>query len=110
MATELTERQRYWLEHVRASERTGGTLKAYADAQGLDVQEFYNQKGELRRKGLLDAAFEAESRFARLTVEPDALPERRCRMELPNGVTLDLLEPDSAPGWRQLLQAVWSLS
>ncbi|OSM05934.1 putative IS66 Orf2 family protein [Magnetofaba australis IT-1] len=73
-------------------------MKAYADAQGLDVQEFYNQKSELRRKGLLDAAFEAESRFARLTVEPDALPERRCRMELPNGVTLDLLEPDSAPG------------
>lgn len=32
---ELTERQRYWLDHIEACERSGQTTKAYTEAHEL---------------------------------------------------------------------------
>ena len=40
--TELTERQRYWLEHLRACGE--GSLKAYAEVHDLDVRALYEAK------------------------------------------------------------------
>ncbi|MBF0382737.1 MAG: hypothetical protein HQL69_17075, partial [Magnetococcales bacterium] len=42
MAEELTERQRYWLGHLRACEESGGSMKGYADDHGLAAQELYH--------------------------------------------------------------------
>ena len=38
--SELSERQRAWLEHLRACRSQGLSLKAYAEQQGLNLQRF----------------------------------------------------------------------
>ncbi len=48
----LTEKQRFWLDHVRACERSGQSMRRYAEEQGLEVAAFYNWKAALRRKGV----------------------------------------------------------
>ena len=48
-ASELTERQAFWLAHLRACGK--GSLKAYAEAHGLDVRALYDAKARLKRKG-----------------------------------------------------------
>jgi hypothetical protein len=46
---DLSDRQRIWLEHVEACVAGGGSMKAYADRQGLDLQSFYLWKGRLKK-------------------------------------------------------------
>ena len=48
---ELTDRERFWLEHLRACGT--GSLKAYAEAHELDVRALYEAKSRLKRKGAL---------------------------------------------------------
>ena len=50
--TELTEIQRYWLSHIEACEESGGTIKEYADEQGLSVGSLYNARHQLKAKGI----------------------------------------------------------
>ena len=33
--TTITERQQYWLDHIRASEAFGGSIADYARSEGL---------------------------------------------------------------------------
>ena len=110
MARELTERQRYWLDHIQASERTGGTMKAYAQEHGLIVQELYQWKSWLVRKGILNTREDGGSLFERLIVERDSTTERDCCLRLPNGVVMELSVPMTTQALRSLLQAAWSLS
>ena len=49
----LTERHRFWLEHLRAC--GSGSLKAYAEKHALGVSSLYEAKSRLKRKGMLDA-------------------------------------------------------
>jgi len=42
--TTLTERQRYWLEQVRACEASGKTVAEYAAEQGFSAQALYAGK------------------------------------------------------------------
>ena len=47
----LSSKQREWLDHVEACAATGGSMKAYADEHGLDLQSFYLWKGRLKKQG-----------------------------------------------------------
>lgn len=49
----LTERQRYWLRHVRACEASGKTAAAYSGTHGLNGRTLYGAKKVLVRKGVL---------------------------------------------------------
>lgn len=40
---ELTERQRYWLEHVRACDRAGRSTVEYARTHGLESRAMYSK-------------------------------------------------------------------
>ena len=85
----LTERQRFWLEHLR---RCGdGSLSAYAAAHGLAANSLYEARSRFKRRGLLDTR--APVRLVR--VEPQALPKTTvdsgcCRITLRNGASIDL--------------------
>ena len=48
---ELTERQRYWLEQIKACEASGMSASAYAAEQGFHVGGMYAGKKSLIRKG-----------------------------------------------------------
>jgi len=48
----LTERQRYWLEQVRACEASGKTIAEHAAEHGFSAQAMYAGKKMLVRKGV----------------------------------------------------------
>jgi hypothetical protein len=81
----LTERQRYWLEHVRACEASGKTVAEYASEQGFSAQALYAGKKLLVRKGVLPRT--RPLRFQRVQVAGVPVGNE-WRIQLPNGVTV----------------------
>jgi hypothetical protein len=86
--TPITERQQYWLDHIRAAEAFDGSVADYARSEGLKPKELYSWKGILARRGLLSvpAADENSGGFVRVIA-----PARPMGMSLvlPNGVRLE---------------------
>lgn len=83
----ITERQQYWLDHIRAAAAFDGNLAEYARSAGLKPKELYSWKGILGSRGLLDeAATPRASGFVRV-IAP-ARPSG-VSLVLPNGVRLD---------------------
>lgn len=79
---ELTTRQQYWLDCIEECERSGQSLKAYAEEREIPVATLYSWKKKLKQKGLLP---ERRSRFQRVRIA-EALPPSDWRIDLPNGV------------------------
>ena len=46
--SELTERQRHWLGHLRAAQRKDEPLTVYAEQRGLSVSSLYEAKRQLQ--------------------------------------------------------------
>ena len=84
-STTLTERQRYWLEQVRACEASGKTVAEYAVEQGFSAQAMYARKKLLVRKGVLPRT--RPLRFQRVQVAGVAAGAE-WRIQLPNGVSV----------------------
>lgn len=83
----ITERQQYWLDHIRAAAAFDGTLAEYARSAGLTPKELYSWKGILRRRELLDQpAASSASGFVRVIAPA---PPSGVSLVLPNGVRLD---------------------
>ncbi len=53
---DLSERQRFWLKHLRAAERKGDALNAYAARLGLSESSLYEAKRRLRACGVIAPA------------------------------------------------------
>jgi len=83
--TRLTERQRYWLEQVRACEASGKTVAEYAAEHGISAQALYAGKKLLVRKGVLPRT--RPLRFQRVQVA-DIAAGNAWRIQLPNGVSV----------------------
>ena len=83
--TTLTERQRYWLEQVRACEASGKTVAEYAAGQGFSAQALYAGKKLLVRKGILPRT--RPLRFQRVQVAGVPVGHE-WRIQLPNGVSV----------------------
>jgi len=81
----LTDSQRRWLDHIRAAERTGRTLKAYAAEHGLSLSALYARKAELKRRGHLPGNTPG---FARAHVTTPA-SGTALRIHLPNGIVME---------------------
>ena len=81
----LTEKQRHWLEHLRACDASGQGIAAYAAAQGLEARAMYAGKKILVKKGVLPRT--RRSRFQRVQVK-DAVPATTWRIQLPNGLSV----------------------
>ena len=83
---ELTERQRYWLEQIKACEASGMSASAYAAEQGFHVGGMYAGKKSLIKKGVLPQT--AGVRFQR--VQPAVVSvDSEWRIRLPNGFSVD---------------------
>ena len=85
MIPTLTDRQRYWLEHVQACEAAGKTIVEYAAAQEFCAQDMYAGKSVLVKKGVLPAT--QPTRFQRVQVV-EAAASNQWRIGLPNGVSV----------------------
>ena len=81
----LTERQRHWLEHLRACEALGKGIAGYAAAHGLDVKAMYAGKKVLVKKGVLPRT--RPSRFQRAAVK-GPVHGSAWRIQLPNGLSV----------------------
>ena len=81
----LTERQRYWLEHVQACEASGKTIAEYAAEHSLAAQAMYAGKKILVRKGVLPPTRPARFQRAHM-MRPIVSSE--WRIHLPNGVSV----------------------
>jgi hypothetical protein len=86
--TPITERQQYWLDHIRAADAFDGSIADYARSEGLKPKELYAWKGILARRGLLIAeeAIENKGGFVRVIA-----PSRPLGLSLvfKNGVRLE---------------------
>ncbi len=85
MISTLTDRQRYWLEHVQACEASGKSMAEYAASQGIAVRAMYGGKKTLVKKGVLPVV--QPTRFQRVQVM-EATASSQWRIGLPNGVSV----------------------
>ncbi len=83
--TALTERQRYWLEHVQACDASGKAISEYAAEHNFAAQAMYAGKKSLVRKGVLPPTRPA--RFQRAQVAGPVVGSE-WRIHLPNGVSV----------------------
>jgi hypothetical protein len=107
---DLSERQRYWLKHLRAAERSGAPLTAYAKRLGLSEQSMYEAKRLLRGYGLIAPAIArktAPPRFTRVSIAPrEAPPLRSLRVRLASGAVLEWSEAPQGDALRELFGLV----
>ena len=82
----LTDRQRYWLEHIQACEASGKGATAYAAEHGFRVGAMYAGKKMLVRKGALPGS--RPSRFQRVQTTA-VTANQKWRIQLTNGVSVD---------------------
>ena len=85
MIPALTERQRFWLEHIQACEASGKSIAEYAAAQGITARAMYAGKKTLVKKGVLSRTHPA--RFQRVQVM-EATLSSQWRIGLPNGISV----------------------
>ncbi len=93
----LTDKQRVWLDHIRACEQSGQSMRQYAKAHELNVTAFYNWKSTLRRKGVLGDNPARPRLFQKARVV-DGRGLGRCRVVLPTGVALEF-DNSTEPAW-----------
>ena len=84
--TGLTDRQQYWLEHIKACDASGKCASAYAAERGFRVGAMYAGKKSLIQKGMLPQP--AGVRFQRVRSEA-ATVGGEWRIQLLNGVSVE---------------------
>jgi hypothetical protein len=85
MVPALTDRQRYWLEHVQACKASGKSMVEYAVSQDIAIRDMYAGKKTLVRKGVLPGT--RAVRFQQVQVMEASL-SNQWRIGLPNGVSV----------------------
>ncbi|MEM6483479.1 MAG: hypothetical protein AAF662_00640 [Pseudomonadota bacterium] len=90
-AATISERQQYWLEHLRAAEASDDTIAGYARSKDLKPKDLYMWKGILARRGLLDSATRSMPKSEFIEVVP-AKPQpdsTQLVVTFPNGVRIE---------------------
>ncbi len=107
---DLSERQRYWLAHLRKAEQGGEPLKAYAKRLELSKSSLYEAKRRLRSCGVIAPAIPQRSsspRFARVEVASrEASPRASLRVRLASGAVLEWSEALEGDALRELIGLV----
>jgi hypothetical protein len=103
---DLSERQRYWLKHLRTADRKGEPLTAYAERLGLAKSSLYEAKRRLRALGVISSVPERTTSspdFVR--VELPAAPRVRAslRVRLASGALLEWSEAPRGDALRELV-------
>ena len=83
----LTERQQYWLNHIRACDAENKTSVQYARAHGINVKSLYSARKALAEKGTLPRP--QPSRFQKAQVSSGLVQsDTHWQVQLPNGVVI----------------------
>jgi len=106
MIPALTERQRYWLEHIQACEAPGKSMAEYAMEHGVKVRAMYSGRKMLVNKGVLP--IEQQNRFQRVKVMETSV-NQQWRIGLPNGVSVAFAGEVDAPTLTTVLSVSASL-
>jgi len=102
----LTARQRHWLGHLRAIERSGKRVKDYAAEQGIPVQTLYQAAKRLRKQGRLPPSGRGSAspkRFVKAAVAPEARGVA-WRVRLANGTVFESAERLPAERMLELIE------
>jgi len=83
--TSLTERQQYWLKHLRACESAGQTTIAYARENDINVKTLYSARKALAEKGTLPRPQAIRFQKVQAPVGHTGT-DSQYRIQLPNGV------------------------
>lgn len=92
-----TRKQREWLRHLRACQRSGSLVKDYAAEHGIPVQSLYQATKRLRQRGVLEPSGRRRSKpqgFVKValgTAPPDLRSAWRIR--LPSGTVFESTTP-----------------
>lgn len=89
MGRHLTERRRFWRDHLLACRDSGLSMKAYAEGHGLKLGQLYSWKAKLGSLGLLERQTVSTGALVPVRVVPDLPLADRCRIDLPSGIRLD---------------------
>ena len=81
----LTERQRYWLEQMRACKASGKSIADYAADHGITAAAMYAGKKKLVEKGILPRTQPARFQQAHIV---DTVCDSEWRIQLPNGISV----------------------
>jgi hypothetical protein len=103
---DLTERQRYWLKHVRAAERKGEPLRVYAKRLGLSEHSLYEAKRRLRLSGALMPAPQGgrpSVGFVQVEVSDRDPAAASLRVRLGSGALLEWREAPQGDALRELI-------
>ena len=106
---DLSERQRYWLQHLRVAAEQGEALKAYAKRLGLSESSLYEAKRGLRACGLIAPAPPRKTlspRFVRVAVAKPDRPPALLRVRLSSGALLECSEAPRGDALRELIDLV----
>jgi len=84
--TTFTERQQYWLNHIRAADASDGTLVDYAKGEGLKVKDLYQWKTLLARRGVIVGKADKPTAFVAVR---ESVTASKATLVLPNGARLE---------------------
>jgi hypothetical protein len=83
----LTERQRYWLNHIRACDASGQATIDYAREHGINVKSLYSARKALAAKGTLPPT--QPTRFQKVqVVGGNRASDGQWHIQLPNGLAV----------------------
>jgi hypothetical protein len=103
----LTEKQRFWLEQVKACNESGQSMRDYAEEHELDLGAFYSAKSVLRQKGIIEGTAPGKQPLFPKARLSEGRSLGRCRLVLPAGAALEF-DAGTDPTW--VAQLVRSLS
>jgi hypothetical protein len=107
--TVLTERQQYWVKHIRACDSAGQTSVDYAREHALNVKSLYSARKALAEKGELPRL--QPPRFQKAEVSSSHLHrDSQWRIQLPNGVAIEFGGQVDAKTLSMVLSTTASLS
>ena len=103
---DLSERQRYWLKHLRAAERKGEPLAGYAERLGLSKSSLYEAKRRLRAIGVISSApgrTTSSPEFVRVVLPESSRVRASLRVRLGSGAQLEWSEAPRGDALRELV-------
>jgi hypothetical protein len=105
----LTERQQYWLKHIRACEAGNMTTIDYAREHDLKAKSMYSARKALAENGVLPAV--PDSPFHKVQVASASVPVgSQWQVQLPNGTSVSFGGPIDAATLTLVLKTAAAVS
>lgn len=103
----LTERQQYWLKHIRACDAAGKPSVEYARENGIEVSAMYSARKALAEKGALPKP--RPPRFQKAAIV-GGTAGAQWQIQLPNGAMVEFSGEVNARSLETVLRTVATLS